>query len=92
MRVVVTRPKEDAARWVKTFAQHGIDAISLPLIEIRPAAAERLELQPHDPIRRGETTTVCVAAVAGANEVMLRHDETADLVGQLRQQINAARH
>lgn len=38
MRVVVTRPKEDAARWVKTFAQHGIDAISLPLIEIRPAA------------------------------------------------------
>lgn len=34
------------------------------------SAAERLELQPHDPIRRGETTTVCVAAVAGANEVI----------------------
>jgi uroporphyrinogen-III synthase len=37
MRVVVTRPKEDAARWVKAFAQQGIDAISLPLIEIRAA-------------------------------------------------------
>ena len=38
MHVVVTRPKEDAARWVKAFAHHGIDAVSLPLIEIRPAA------------------------------------------------------
>lgn len=38
MRVVVTRPQDDAARWVKAFAHHGIDAISLPLIEIRPAA------------------------------------------------------
>lgn len=38
MRVVVTRPKDDAARWVKVLAQHGIDAISLPLIEIRPPA------------------------------------------------------
>lgn len=38
MRVLVTRPQDDAARWVKAFAHHGIDAISLPLIEIRPAA------------------------------------------------------
>lgn len=38
MRVVVTRPKDDAARWVQVFAQHGIDAISLPLIDIRSTA------------------------------------------------------
>lgn len=36
MRVVVTRPQDDAARWVQDLADAQIDAISLPLIEIQP--------------------------------------------------------
>jgi uroporphyrinogen-III synthase len=37
MRVVVTRPLDAAARWVQALALQGIDAVSLPLIEICPA-------------------------------------------------------
>ena len=38
MRVVVTRPQADAERWVRGLAQHGIEALAVPLIEIRPLA------------------------------------------------------
>jgi hypothetical protein len=34
------------------------------------SAAERLEVQPHDPLTRGSSTMVCVSALAGANEVV----------------------
>ncbi|MEO7937471.1 MAG: uroporphyrinogen-III synthase [Burkholderiaceae bacterium] len=37
MRVVVTRPQEAAGRWVQALALQGVDAVGLPLIEIRPA-------------------------------------------------------
>lgn len=36
MRVIVTRPQADAVRWVQALGAHGIDALALPLIEIRP--------------------------------------------------------
>lgn len=36
MRVIVTRPLADALRWVQALAGHGIDALAVPLIEIRP--------------------------------------------------------
>jgi len=35
MRVIVTRPHGDAETWVLALAQLGIDALALPLIEIR---------------------------------------------------------
>jgi uroporphyrinogen-III synthase len=38
MRVVVTRPPDAAARWVQALVLQGIDAVSLPLIEIGPVA------------------------------------------------------
>jgi uroporphyrinogen-III synthase len=38
MRVIVTRPAAQAAQWVQLFAQHSIDAVALPLIDIAPAA------------------------------------------------------
>lgn len=38
MRVVVTRPQDAGARWVRALCLQGIDAVSLPLIEIGPAA------------------------------------------------------
>jgi uroporphyrinogen-III synthase len=38
MRVIVTRPQRDAVRWVQSLAEHGIDALALPLIEICPLA------------------------------------------------------
>jgi uroporphyrinogen-III synthase len=41
MRVLVTRPENEASRWVDELRQHGVDAVSLPLIAIVPAA--RLE-------------------------------------------------
>ena len=37
-RVVVTRPAGDAQRWAQALQAHGIDADSLPLIEIAPLA------------------------------------------------------
>ena len=36
-RVIVTRPRQDAHKWVKALAQAGFDAITLPLIEVAPA-------------------------------------------------------
>lgn len=36
MRVIVTRPQGDAQRWVLALGQQGIDALPLPLIDIRP--------------------------------------------------------
>lgn len=36
MRVIVTRPAEQAAAWVGLLRQRGVDAVALPLIEIRP--------------------------------------------------------
>lgn len=38
MRVIVTRPAAQADAWVRSFAQHGVDAVALPLIDIAPAA------------------------------------------------------
>lgn len=36
MRVLVTRPEAEAARWVQDLRQRGFDAIALPLIDIVP--------------------------------------------------------
>jgi uroporphyrinogen-III synthase len=41
MRVLVTRPENEASRWVDELRQHGVDAVSFPLIAIVPAV--RLE-------------------------------------------------
>nr|WP_315238407.1 uroporphyrinogen-III synthase [uncultured Albidiferax sp.] len=37
-RVIVTRPAQDAQRWVHELLQQGLQAIALPLIAIAPAA------------------------------------------------------
>ncbi|HSH88442.1 MAG TPA: uroporphyrinogen-III synthase [Ramlibacter sp.] len=37
MRVVVTRPENEAPRWVDALRERGFDALSLPLIRIVPA-------------------------------------------------------
>jgi uroporphyrinogen-III synthase len=42
MRVLVTRPEDEARRWVDELRQHGIDAVSIPLIAIVPA----IQLEP----------------------------------------------
>ncbi len=41
MRVFVTRPQAEAVRWVQALLREQIDAVSLPLIEIRPVADDR---------------------------------------------------
>jgi uroporphyrinogen-III synthase len=38
MRVIVTRPAQEAARWVEHLHARGHDAVALPLIAITPAA------------------------------------------------------
>jgi uroporphyrinogen-III synthase len=38
MRVFITRPENEARRWVAELRQRGIDALSFPLIAILPAA------------------------------------------------------
>lgn len=45
MRVIVTRPERDAQRWVQDLSQRGLDALALPLIDIRPAAHQQAVLQ-----------------------------------------------
>jgi uroporphyrinogen-III synthase len=37
MRVLITRPRAEADPWVRQLGEHGIDAVALPLIEIRCA-------------------------------------------------------
>lgn len=41
MRVVVTRPRAQAAAWVERLRSAGVDAVALPLIDIAPAADPR---------------------------------------------------
>ena len=41
MRVIVTRPQGDAQRWVLALERHGIAALALPLIDIRPLSDAR---------------------------------------------------
>lgn len=41
MRVIVTRPAADAARWCEALAARGLDAVALPLIEIAPVSTDR---------------------------------------------------
>lgn len=36
-RVIVTRPAAEAQRWTQALRQRGVDAVSLPLIDIAPA-------------------------------------------------------
>ena len=38
MRVIVTRPGPQAGKWVKALRDAGLDALALPLIEIRPTS------------------------------------------------------
>lgn len=38
MRVIVTRPEREAGTWVQALVERGLDAIALPLIDIRPVA------------------------------------------------------
>ena len=37
MRLIVTRPRQEANRWVESLQQHGLEAVALPLITIAPA-------------------------------------------------------
>lgn len=37
MRVIVTRPRQEARKWVDALAEAGYDAVALPLIEVSPA-------------------------------------------------------
>lgn len=37
MRVLVTRPPHEAARWVSELQSRGVDAVALPLIELGPS-------------------------------------------------------
>ena len=39
LRVLVTRPEQDAAHWVLELSQNGFDALALPLIEIAAASS-----------------------------------------------------
>src|SRR6476661_3658676 len=41
MRVVLTRPAQDAVRWSTELARRGHEVLTLPLIEIAPVADER---------------------------------------------------
>lgn len=36
MRVIVTRPARQARQWVQDLLAHGLEAVALPLIEVRP--------------------------------------------------------
>lgn len=36
MRVIVTRPEREAARWVLDLSAHALEAVALPLIEVGP--------------------------------------------------------
>jgi len=38
VRVIITRPERDAQRWRQALSQQGIDAVALPLIQIRPVS------------------------------------------------------
>ena len=40
MRAIVTRPEREAKKWVEDLARRGFDAVSLPLIAIRPATGQ----------------------------------------------------
>ncbi len=40
MKAIVTRPAKDALVWVEKFKSRGLEAISIPLIEIAPPAAQ----------------------------------------------------
>lgn len=47
-RVLVTRPAQDAGRWIDPLRAHGFDAIALPLLAIEPAGeAARHALRLH---------------------------------------------
>lgn len=41
MRVLVTRPPHEAARWVEELRSRGVDAVALPLIELGPSLQPR---------------------------------------------------
>jgi uroporphyrinogen-III synthase len=57
MRVIVTRPEPECARWVSALSQRGFDAVALPLIQIGPVTAL------HHPYR-------CWRGLAGMDAVM----------------------
>ncbi len=38
MRVIVTRPEREARAWVEALVERGLDALALPLIDIRPVS------------------------------------------------------
>lgn len=40
MRIIVTRPRQEANRWVQSLQQHGLEAVALPLITIAAASGE----------------------------------------------------
>jgi uroporphyrinogen-III synthase len=46
VRIVVTRPEPQAAKWVELLRQRGVDAIALPLMRI--VAAQPLQSQVHE--------------------------------------------
>ena len=45
MRVLVTRPRQEAHAWVDQLQQAGLEALALPLIEVMPAADPQAVLQ-----------------------------------------------
>lgn len=56
MRLIVTRPRQEAARWVQELSLHGVDTVAWPLIDIAPAGDP-------EPLREAWKTLADYAAV-----------------------------
>ncbi len=66
MRVFVTRPEDEARRWVRELRQRGIDALSLPLIAILPATRS-------EPLRQSWDSLAGYRAVMFVSGNAVRH-------------------
>jgi len=74
LRVIVTRPAREAARWVEAFHARGIDAVALPLIEIAPL----LPGMPTGPLDAGPHAALMFVSAAAVDGFFERHGAIAE--------------
>ncbi len=75
LRVIVTRPAGEAARWTTSLREAGLDAVSLPLIAIEPVGESGLEALDDAQQRMGDYTALMFVSAPAVAHFLPPADE-----------------
>jgi uroporphyrinogen-III synthase len=88
VRVIVTRPAQDAAQWVDELTGHGLNALALPLIDIGPASDQAQVTALQDAWRNLNQYAACMFVSGNAVQYFFQYKRAASQSNRAQAAIN----